>query len=173
MLLVPTLLASMLVSPAAKAEAATQSAAPEAPAPVSGADPEAARSEEQVLRLGMAGAMAFAQTYTLTVLVATGALLFCWSDPEGQHCGLPNARSAWYELYIPVAGPFVTLRHEEVRTNWKYSVPFVGSGVLQSVGVGLALMSLLWPKSEAARVPQRISVVATGETLGLALQGNF
>jgi len=167
------LLAAMLVSPSAKAETTPQARAPEALPPVSSADPEAARREQQILRLGMGGAMAFAQTYTVTVLVATGALLFCWSDPDGQHCGLPNARSAWYELYIPVAGPFVTLRHEEVRTNWKYAVPFIGSGVLQSVGVGLALMSLLWPKSEAARAPARINVVATGETVGLGLQGNF
>jgi hypothetical protein len=159
------LLASTLFPDLAKAETTTQAAAPEAHPPVGDADP--------MLRLGIAGGMAFAQVYTLTVLVATGALLLCWDDPEGEYCGLPSARDAWYELYIPVAGPFVTLRHEEVRSNWKYAVPFVGSGVVQSVGVGLAVMSLLWPKGEVARAPARISVLATGDTLGVLWRGNF
>lgn len=172
MLLAPMLLASSLLPDLANAETTTEAAAPEPLPPVTGVDPEAAQ-RAHMLRLGMAGGMAFAQVYTLTVLVASGALLLCWDDPEGEHCGLPSARSAWYELYIPLAGPFVTLRHEEVRSNWKYAVPFVGSGVLQSVGVGLAVMSLLWSKGEVARAPSRISVVATGETLGFALRGDF
>jgi len=135
--------------------------------------PVVAAPEDKVLRLGIAGGMMFAQVYTTTALVATGALLICWHDSEGKYCGLESAQSAWYELYIPAAGPFVALRHEEVRSNWIYTAGFSASGVLQSVGVTLAVVSLLWPKSEAARMELPIRVVATREAQLLAFTGAF
>jgi len=133
----------------------------------------AVEREEKVLRLGIAGGMMFAQTYTTTALVATGALLICWYDREGKYCGLESAQSAWYELYIPVAGPFVALRHEEVRSNWRYTAAFSASGALQTVGFTLAAVSLLWPKAEGSRLSLPVSVVATKDSRELVYHGTF
>lgn len=136
-------------------------------------DPAAVEREERVLRLGIAGGMMFAQTYSTTALVATGALLVCWHDQEGKSCGLETAQSAWYELYIPVAGPFVALHHEEVRSNWIYATLFSVSGTLQSVGFTLAAVSLFWPTSAQPQAQLPIAVIATRDTQGLAFRGTF
>jgi hypothetical protein len=141
--------------------------------PAAGPDWVAIEREAKVLRLGIAGGMMFAQTYTTTALVATGALVICWYDLEGKYCGLESAQSAWYELYIPMAGPFVALRHEEVRSNWIYTAAFSASGVLQTVGVTLAVVSLLWPKSELSSVSLPVTPVVTHDARGLAYSGTF
>lgn len=129
--------------------------------------------EQRVLRLGMAGGMVFAKTYTTTALVATGALLICWHDREAKYCGLESAQSAWYELYIPAAGPFIALHHEEVRSNWKYTAVFTGSGVLQGVGAALALVSILWPKSEMSELFVPLTLVATRDSQTLMFRKSF
>ena len=136
-------------------------------------DPAALEREQQVLRLGIAGGMMFAQAYSTTAVVATGALLLCWHDEDGKYCGLETAQSAWYELYIPVAGPFVALHHEEVRSNWVYASLFSVSGALQSIGFTLAAVSLLWPTSAEPLAELPISLIATREIQGLAYRGSF
>lgn len=138
-----------------------------------GADWAAREREARVLRLGIAGGMMAAQAYSTTALVATGALLICWYDSDGKYCGLESAQSAWYELYIPAAGPFVALRHEEVRSNWKYTALFSASGVLQTVGITLAAVSLLWPTSAAARMPLPVAIVVTRDTQELTFRTSF
>ncbi|HEY6724673.1 MAG TPA: hypothetical protein VI197_11605 [Polyangiaceae bacterium] len=159
----------------AVANAAPPAAAPSLADPVSGETPDwaAIEREAKVLRLGIAGGMMFAQTYTTTALVATGALLICWHDRDGKYCGLESAQSAWYELYIPVAGPFVALRHDEVRSNWRYTAAFSLSGAMQTVGVTLAAVSLLWPKTEVSYRSLPLSVVATRDSQTLAYRGSF
>jgi len=136
-------------------------------------DPAALEREAKVLRLGIAGGMMFAQAYSSTVLTATGALLLCWHDQDGKYCGLETAQSAWYELYIPVAGPFVALHHEEVRSNWIYASLFSLSGTLQSVGFTLAAVSVLWPTSTAPLAQLPIALIATRDSQGLAFRGTF
>lgn len=155
--------------------AAPPPAAPSLAEPASGDTPDwvAVEREQRVLRLGIAGGMMFAQTYSTTALVATGALLICWYDRDSKYCGLESAQSAWYELYIPVAGPFVALHHEEVRSKWTYTAVFTGSGVLQTVGFTLAAVSLLWPKSEVSRLSLPVTVVATRDSQGLVYRGTF
>jgi len=139
----------------------------------SGPDWAAIEREEKVLRLGIAGGMMFAQTYTTTAFVATGELLLCWYEREHRLCGLDSVQRAWYELYIPLAGPFVALRHEQVRSNWKYTAAFGASGAFQTVGVTLAALSLLWPKAEASRSALPVTWLVSRDAQALAYRGTF
>lgn len=113
--------------------------------------PARAFQPPRIERLGIAGGMLLGQTYTWSVLLATGVLLVCKWDETASSCLLPSRQAAWYDLYIPLAGPFVAMRHEEVRTNWKYMVPFSALGVGQNVGFALAATYFFWPKQPGDR----------------------
>jgi hypothetical protein len=105
-------------------------------------------------RLGIAGGMLFAQGYSWSVLAASGALLLCWADPDANSCLLPATRAPWWELYIPVAGPFIALRHDAVQSDFAYALAFGALGLAQSIGLSLAGVGLLWSDdgNEAAQL---------------------
>ncbi len=102
-------------------------------------------SEPQAERLGIAGGLLFAEGYTLSATLASAALLLCWNDPASSTCALPSTRAPWYDLYIPLAGPFVALRHRPVRDDLKVALSFTALGAAQSVGV--LLVAFAWWKS--------------------------
>jgi hypothetical protein len=113
------------------------------------------------------------KAYMVTITVATGALVLCWADPNDSPCLLPDSRAPWYDLYIPVAGPFVALRHEEVRDNLWYALSFGALGAFQAVGFVLVSAALLsWEDDDTA-----VGVTLTpriGKTQGgLSLSGRF
>jgi hypothetical protein len=150
-------------------EAATAPAPPAAAAVGSPRSPE----DDELERLGIAGGLMFGKVYMLTITIATGALVACWADPNDSTCLLPETRTAWYELYVPVAGPFVTLRHEPVRDELGYALSFGALGAFQAVGFVLVAVSLAtWeddePGSELVLTPR----LGRGEQ-GLSLAGSF
>jgi hypothetical protein len=129
---------------------------------------------DKIQRLGIAGGLALGQSYTMSATLATGALLLCWADPNGPYCGLDHAREAWFELYIPVAGPFVAMHHEEVRENWKYMVGFGALGVSQSVGLSLVAVAL-WPREQSTAGARGwvVTPAIDGTSQRLLLGGHF
>ena len=93
------------------------------------------------------------KVYMLTITIATGALV-------------------WYDLYIPVAGPFVAFRHEDVRDKLGYLLSFGALGTAQSVGLVLVSAALLtWPDEDEAGFMVTPQLMRDGQ--GLSVVGRF
>lgn len=169
---VPATASSGAASPAQLPAAAGASTPPSGASPATALTPPP-KKDDRLQRLGVAGGMMLGQFYTLTVSIATGALVLCWHDPHDSTCLLPETRAAWYDLYIPVAGPFVALRHEEVRDHLGYVLSLLALGTAQSVGFVLVSAALLtWPSEDGA-VGFVVAPELTKNRQGLSVAGRF
>jgi hypothetical protein len=129
--------------------------------------------DDRLGRLGIAGGLMLGNVYMFTITIATAALVVCWADPHDSTCLLPDTRAVWYDLYIPVAGPFVAFRHEAVRDNLGYALSFGVLGSAQGVGLVLASAALLIWKDDDALASLSLTPQVSSNHQGLSLTGRF
>jgi hypothetical protein len=124
---------------------------------------------------GVAGGGAIGQAYTLGALVATGALLYCAASKDGDEgCGMRPTPGAFRELFIPLAGPWLALRRDDVREKTGYALLFGGLGAIQAAGVLLIAYDLAVPRYRVERIARlRVEAVADATTQLLVMKGSF
>lgn len=103
-------------------------------------------------------------------LLATGAGIFIGSYGASAIVAAANDNSSDDNLFIPVAGPWIDLADRPCglgdcgsTEDWNQAL-IIGSGVLQGVGVGLAVASLIIPEhreSNMAQTPRERSIAAS------------
>ena len=162
-------LAALLLSPIARAEPTPEAALVDPGPP----PPRFARVRTHAF--GIAGGGAIGQAYTLGALIATGALVVCATSSDGdQGCDMKPTPAAYRELYIPLVGPWLALRRDDVNGSTGYALLFGGLGVVQGAGLVLIAYDLLVPRYTMKQVANvRVDAVAGSNGGLLTLSGRF
>jgi hypothetical protein len=96
---------------------------------------------------GIAGGLALGQGYTASAAVAAVALGLCAISARGEGaCARHPTLGAFRELFIPLAGPWLSLRRDDVHADAKYVLLFGALGLAQAAGVTLIAIDLLSPR---------------------------
>lgn len=126
-------------------------------------------------QFGVAGGAAIGQGYTLSVLIASGALIYCAASNDSERgCGMKPSPGAFRELYIPLAGPWLALRRDDVHGDTKYALLFGALGAIQGAGLLLIAYDLLVPRYTVKQVAGvRVHAIADSAGGLLMLDGRF
>ena len=126
-------------------------------------------------QFGIAGGAAIGQGYTLSAMIATGALIYCAASSDGDRgCGMKPSAGAFRELYVPLAGPWLALRRDDVHGDTKYALLFGGLGAVQGAGLLLIAYDLLVPRYSVRQVSQlRVQAIADFSGGLLMFNGHF
>jgi hypothetical protein len=124
-------------------------------------------------RLGIAGASALAQAYTLGAWIAAGALIYCAASADADRgCTMKPTPGAFRELFIPLAGPWIALRRDDIHGDAKYALLFGALGSVQAAGLALLVFDLAVPRYEQ-RAWLRVVPVVKADTQLLTVTGAF
>lgn len=126
-------------------------------------------------QFAIAGAGAVGQGYTLGALLATGALIYCAASKEGdQSCAMHPSPGAFRELFVPVAGPWLALRRDDVHGSTGYALLFGGLGAVQAAGLLFIAYDLAVPRYRRERqAALSVGAVADANTQVLVVKGSF
>ncbi|KYF98911.1 hypothetical protein BE17_11165 [Sorangium cellulosum] len=128
--------------------------------------PEGYRVEGRARRgLVIAGAVTFGVTYILSAMVGLVA--------EAGDRASGGSGAAYMPLYIPLAGPFVTIGTAEAKGGGVFML--MVDGLAQVGGVAMFIGGLAAPEKKLVRNDVSLSVkpIVTADTLGLGLSGSL
>jgi len=116
-----------------------------------------------------------------TPLLVTGGILFAGTYVTTAAVSGANGPIDDRDLYIPVVGPWINLaeRNTDRENNTRDTVLIAGSGVLQGLGLLMAVTSFLVPESvpaariSAGNVKMQVAPTATSGGGGLGAVGTF
>ena len=110
-------------------------------------------------------------------LVGTGAAVFGVSYGISAFVGLSSSNvtdvdhSGYKWMYLPVAGPFVTLSEAPLKRDEKVTVAALG--VAQLAGLGLAAAGFVFPRKHASTTSAQLVPGGPNGTTGAMVVGTF
>ncbi len=128
--------------------------------------PEGYRVEERARRgLIIGGAVTFGVTYILSAMVGLVA--------ESADRASGGTGQSYIPLYIPLAGPFITIGTSDAKGGGVFVL--MVDGLAQVAGAAMFIGGLAAPQKKLVRNDVALSVkpIVTGDTLGLGVSGSL
>ncbi|WP_437819052.1 hypothetical protein [Sorangium sp. So ce1078] len=128
--------------------------------------PEGYRVEERARRgLVIGGAVTFGVTYILSAMVGLVA--------ESADRAVGGTGESYIPLYIPLAGPFITIGTADAKGGGVFVL--MVDGLAQVAGAAMFIGGLAAPQQKLVRNDVSLSVkpIVTGDTLGLGVSGSL
>jgi len=118
------------------------------------------------------GLLAAGITTTATLWTVSTIAAIALDQRDSTLEGDPNFDDAYWPMFIPVVGPFITIKTADSSGT---GAAILGlNGVAQTAGIGMIIAGIAVPKVEI--IPQRpitIAPVASAEMVGLDISGAF
>jgi hypothetical protein len=128
--------------------------------------PEGYRVEERARRgLVIGGAVTFGVTYILSAMVGLMA--------ESVDRASGGSGESFLPLYIPLAGPFITVGTADAKGGGVFVL--MVDGLAQVAGAAMFIGGLAAPEKKLVRNDVALSVkpIVTGDTVGLGVSGSL